>query len=217
MRLRQWVLELFRWIGEGKIVILCLLGIAAAVALGFFTWRSEVSIRSAGYVLQLIGMMFAINGLLSIREHFQKPLLRQVFCNWLMRFPKWKRRAIFLKANIRASTVTGKARLEVWTPDNPDQTIEERIEGIVKNLERISDEQRNHAKSIDKLQDTIERDKKKNAKQIKKMQDENNSFLESLHTSDLITSLIGLVWLTVGITMSTLAPELHQLLKRLDI
>jgi hypothetical protein len=37
------------------------------------------------------------------------------------------------------------------------------------------------------------------------------SDLETLHTSDITTSLVGLIWLTVGITFSTLARELHFL------
>lgn len=192
---------------------MCLLVIAAAVALGFCTWRSDISIRLAGYVLQLIGMIFAIRGLLSIRAHFGQTLLRKIFLNWLKRFPKWKRNVIAGVLSANLALVGMKARGEVWTPDNSDQPIEKRIEGIVKNLERIRTEQCEHANSIDELRQSHEEHKKTVAEQAKKMEDEIHSELESLHTSDLITSVIGLVWLTVGITMSTMAPELYQWLK----
>jgi hypothetical protein len=211
--LRLWILNIWHWLVEGKIVFMCFLVIVAAVVLGFFTWRSEISIRSAGYVLQLIGMIFAIRGLLSIRAHFGQTLLRKIFVNWLKRFPKWKRNIVVEVNSANLVLVGMKVGAEVWTPDNSQQPIEKRIEGIVKNLERIRTEQREHTNSIDELKQSHEEHKKTVAEQAKKMEDEIRSELESLHTSDLITSAVGLVWLTVGITMSTMAPELYQWLK----
>lgn len=212
-RLRLWVLEIWRWLAEGEIVFMCLLVITAAVVLGFYTWSSEVSIRSAGYVLQLIGMFFAIRGLLSIRTHFGQTLLRKIFLNWLKRFPKWKRNVVF-EINYGEHVLAGeKSGTEVWTPDNSEQPVEKRIEGIVKNLERIRIEQREHTKSIDELKQSHEEHKKKVVEQAKKIENEIHSELELLHTGDLIPSVVGLVWLIVGITMSTMAQQLYQWLK----
>jgi hypothetical protein len=212
-RLRLWVLEIWRWLAEGEIVFMCLLVITAAVVLGFYTWRSEVSIRSAGYLLQLIGMIFAIRGLLSIRAHFGQTLLRKIFLNWLKQFPKWKRNFVLEINSADSASVGTKLSLEIWTPDNSEQPVEKRIEGIVKNLERIRTEQHEHTNSIDELKQSHEEHKKKVAEQAKKIENEIHSELELLHTGDLITSVVGLVWLTVGITMSTMAPEFYQWLK----
>ena len=192
---------------------MCLLVITAAVVLGFYTWRSEVSIRSAGYLLQLIGMIFAIRGLLSIRAHFGQTLLRKIFLNWLKQFPKWKRNFVLEINSADSASVGTKLSLEIWTPDNSEQPVEKRIEGIVKNLERIRTEQHEHTNSIDELKQSHEEHKKKVAEQAKKIENEIHSELELLHTGDLITSVVGLVWLTVGITMSTMAPEFYQWLK----
>nr|ADT71689.1 hypothetical methyl-accepting chemotaxis protein [uncultured organism] len=71
-----------------------LLVIVAAALLGFVTWHSEASIRIAGYILQFIGMVFAIRGLLGIRTHFGQPLLRRLLLDWVKRFPKWKRNIV---------------------------------------------------------------------------------------------------------------------------
>lgn len=105
------------------------------------------------------------------------------------------------------------ARAEVWTPDKLDQPIEKRIDGIVQNLERIRSAQREHTNLIDELKRGYEKHKKEVDEQTKKLENEIRTDLESLHTSDLITSLVGLIWLTVGITMSTMAPELYRWLK----
>lgn len=111
---------------------MCHLVIAAAIVLGFITWRSEVSIRSAGYVLQLIGMIFAIRGLLSIRAHFGQTLMRKMFFNWLKRFPKWKRNVVIGVCAANLAGVGMKARAEVWIQDNSDKPIENRIVGMSK-------------------------------------------------------------------------------------
>jgi len=184
--------------------------VLAPVLLGFVAWHSEESIRIAGYALQLVGMIFAIRGLLGVREHFGQPLLRHLFLKWIKRFPRWKRKVVIGAGTGLVSMAGMKARAEVWTPDNPEKTVEERIDSIIKNLDRIRDEQREHAQLIDKLKDSHEKHKKQVADESKKLKEDIQSDLESLHTSDLITSLVGLVWLTVGITMSTLAPELSK-------
>jgi hypothetical protein len=209
-RLQRWLKEFVQWLSEAKAVIMCILVTVAALVLGCVTWNSEVSVRSAGYALQLIGMIFAISGLLSIREYFGQPLLRENFFEWLKRFPKWKR-SLILGAASGNYTLTGmNARVEVWSPDNDELPIEERVSRLVKNLETIRQEQREHFDNIDKLKQSHEEHKQEVAKNTKEIESNLRSDLESLHTNDLITSLVGLTWLTIGITMSTLAPEIHS-------
>jgi len=189
---------------------MCLLVISAAVIIGFVTWQSESSIRSSGYLLQFIGMVFAIRGLLGIREHFGQPLLRKLLINWFKRFPKLKRNVVVGVAAANIAIMSGKARAEVWNPDDPEKPLEERIEKIIRNVERIRCEQRTQSELIDKLEDSHEEHKKKITEQTKKMKEDIRSDFESLHTNDLITSLVGLVWILVGISMSTMAPELYK-------
>ena len=186
-----------------------ILVVLAATLFGFVTWHSDESIRVAGYSLQFIGMIFAIRGLLGIREHFGQPLLRQLVFQWVKRFPRWRRNVVVGLGAGHIAMAGMKARSEVWTPDDPETSIEGRIEAIIKNLDRLREEQRKHAHSIDELKDSHEEHKKQVTEEQNSMKKTIRSDLESLHTSDLITSLVGLVWLTVGITMSTLAPELE--------
>lgn len=201
---------MWHWLTEGKLIFMCLLVIAAAIMLGFVTWSSEASIRSAGYVLQFIGMLFAIRGLLGIRAHFGQPLLRELFINWLKRFPKWKRNVVISVGAGNLGLTGMKARVEVWSPDDPGLPIEVRIEKIINNLDRIRIELGDHAKLIDDLKDSHEEHKKQITEKTKQMEENIRNELESLHTSDLITSLVGLVWLTAGITMSTMSQELYK-------
>ena len=209
-QLQLWIKSVWHWLAEGKLIFMCILVIASAIILGFVTWSSEVSIRSAGYVLQFIGMLFAIRGLLGIRAHFGQPLLRELFFNWLKRFPKWKRNVVIGVGAGHMGLAGMKARVEVWSPDDPSLPIDERIEKIINNLDRIKIEQGAHAKLIDDLKDSHEEHKKKTKEQTRKIEENIRTELESLHTSDLIISLVGLVWLTAGITMSTMSQELYK-------
>ena len=210
LQLKLWIRSVWHWLAEGKLIFMCLLVIAAAIILGFVTWSSEVSIRSAGYVLQVIGMLFAIRGLLGIRAHFGQPMLRDLFIDWLKRFPKWKRNVVIGLGAAHLGMAGLKARVEVWNPDDPSLPVDQRIQKIISNLDRLRAEQATHAKLIEDLKDSHEEHKKKIAEQTQKIEENIRAELESLHTSDLITSLVGLVWLTVGITMSTMSQELYR-------
>lgn len=209
-QLRRWLIDVWRWLGESKLVFMGILVVLAATLFGFVTWHSEGSIRVAGYSLQLIGMIFAVRGLLGIREHFGQPLLRRLVLQWVKRFPRWKRDVV---VNVGAGhlTMAGmKARAEVWTPDDSEKPVEQRIEAVIKNLGRIREEQREQANSIAELKYRHAEHKEQVAEDQNNIKETIRSDLESLHTSDLITSLVGLLWLTLGITMSTLAPELSK-------
>lgn len=183
--------------------------VLAVGLLGFYTWHSEDSIRIAGYALQLIGMMLAIHGLLEVRKHLKQPLFRQLFLNWIKRFPKWTR-SVFISGGIisGATGVTGRA--ETWMPDDSERPIEQRIERIIKNLENVRNEQRELARSITNLEQRHEAHVKQVALEYDKMAAEYHTKLEAIHVSGQIESLVGLILLTIGITMSSLAPELYK-------
>lgn len=209
----KWIREIWYWIVTGKIFIMGILVFIATFILGFVTWRSEISIRSAGYGLQLLGMIFAIRGLLNIRLHFGQIPLNKLFIAWFKSFPKWKNNKVNnLYGTVHESSGL-KGEVKVWTPDNPNQPVEKRIEAIIKNLERIKSENYENSKCIKKLIGSHEEHKKMVTEQSKIFEEKIRSDLKSLHTSDLITSLVGLIWLIVGITMSTMAQELYQWVK----
>lgn len=203
-QLRRWLMDVWRWLAEAKLIFMGALVVLAVTLCGFVVWHSEESIRIAGYSLQFMGMIFAVRGLLKIREHFGQPLLRHLALQWLKRFPRWKRDVVIGAGAFHLGMAGMKGRLEVWNPDDPEKPIEQRIEAIIKNLDRVREEQREHAHLIDNLKESHEEYRKQVAEEQNNMEEKIRSDLESLHTSDLITALVGIVWLTVGITMSRL-------------
>ncbi len=208
-RLWGWFARFYRWLAEAKLVIMCLLIITAAVMLGFKAWPSESSIRSSGYALQLIGMVFAIGGLLGIRKHFKQPSLKILVVSWLRRFPKWKIKKILGEGGVTLKSCTADGEGELWKQDDPSKSVQKRIDNIIENLETIRNKQRDHSKSIDDLKSSHEELKQDITAQTKNIEDGIRADIELLHTSDITTSLAGLILLLVGISMSTLAPELY--------
>ena len=204
----NWVKEIWDWLTEGKITFMGI-GVVIIVLLSIMvTDHSEASIRIAGYMLQLAGMFFAVRGLLGVREHFKQPLLQNLFVDWFKRFPKFKKSIVIDASATMIGTSAMKARAEVWIPDKPELPIEERIQRIIRNLEQIRKQQSDNSVTIESLKDSLEEHKDEVTEERNKSEERIRSDSELLHTSDIITSLVGLVWLTVGISLSTLAPEI---------
>ncbi|UZJ44991.1 hypothetical protein OOT55_02745 [Marinimicrobium sp. C6131] len=183
--------------------------LVVAFLLEIAVWQSEASIRISGFVLQLIGMLLAIRGLLLIRAHFRQPLLRDLLIKWIKRFPNWKGRVVRGAGVAAAMNATGTADLTAWTPDNPEHSLEKRVDAIVENLSRLRESQSQQNIILRELKGSHEKHIKETAEETQRLEKDLRADLESLHTSDIVTSLVGLVLLTFGIFLSTLAPELH--------
>lgn len=209
-RLLRWIKDFWRWLAEGKIIIMCILILVAVYLWVAVIYQSKDSIVYAGYVLQLIGMMFAIEGLLNIRKYFGQPPLTDLFVQWVKRFPKWNRNYVITLEPFRNKSTFGTIRPTGWWPDSDEKSIEERIEVIVKNLEIIRQEQSAHFWEVDRLKQSHEEHIKNVVDQHKKITADMYSEREAFHTGDLMTSLVGLGWITVGMTISSLAPEIYQ-------
>ena len=207
------IIEWWNWFAEGKQVFMCLLVIVAALLLCMYTWKSETSIRVSGYCLQFIGMLFAIFGLLDIRKHLQQPLLRDLFINWIQRFPILKKRSPQNYTSDRGVGFAGSVSVDgIWIKDNPDRSLEDRVSLLAENLEIIRKKQRQHDDLIAKLKGSHEEQVKEVKKQNQEIREEFQKNLETLHIGGWINSMVGLIWLTVGITLSTLSQEIYTLI-----
>ena len=210
-RFKNWLKEIFLWAYEAQLAFLCFIVLLMAFLFGFYTWPSEQAIRTSGYVLQIIGMVFAIRGLLKIRAHFDQPTLIKLIQAWWHRFPRWEKHYV-MKAEGGTFVGTGMdARLTVWTPDNQEYSLEKRIDGVVKNQERLKEEQKNISDKFDELQKNQKKYQKEHELAIVNIKNQIQSDSESLHTDDILLSFIGLVWLTFGISMSTMSQELSKI------
>jgi len=209
-KLQKWGTCFLSWMLEGKVGIMCILVLIAVFSLSLGAWCTEASIRWAGFVLQLLGMCFAIKGVLDIRKHFKQEPLRMLFFEWLKRFPKWNENKVETVGIVNAVEATDSIKVEIWTDDNPHDPIEKRIESIIRNQNRLKDQQNESLQAIDSLKSSHEAHKNYVLKQQEQMKENGRVELESIHINGIILSLVGLTWITIGIAMSTISPELTQ-------
>ena len=209
----NWLHAVLLWIAAARSVFMCLLVLIAAFMFAFYSWGSEVSVRVSGYFLEMLGVSLTAVGLLRIRSHFGQAPLRELFIGWLHRFPKWKRDVVIGVGAVSAGIAGMKARLEVWTPDKPDSPVDKRIEGILKNLQRLREAQAETENRLDALQQSHEDSRKAEAEARRNLESTLRADLESLHTDDIMMSLCGLVWLAFGLSMSTLSQEIVKWLQ----
>lgn len=200
-KIKRWLIQLLHWAREAYPVIIFLAVVALGYIMAFVFWRSEFSIRLSGVVLQFIGMFLAIQGLRTLWPSI---------VSWLRRFPRWGGQNISSLGIATSSESALGLIVEVWRPDGTEHPTEERIARIVRNLETIRNEISQHNSSIRNLnrmlieQETNINEHTENARKERKQ-------LESLHTNGLFMSLLGLVWITLGIIVSTFAPEIYAL------
>ena len=209
-RLKSWLRDIFLWVYEARLALWFIIVLLMAFLFGFCMWSSEQSIRTSGFGLQIIGMVFAINGLLKIRDYFDQSTLIELSFAWWHRFPKWEKHCV-IETKGGTIVITGMGtRIEVWASDNPEDSLEKRIDGVVKSLERLKEEQKNISDKFDELQGNQEKNQKEHDLAIVNVEKKSRADLKSSQTDGILESLIGLVWLTFGISMSTMSQELSN-------
>lgn len=212
-RLHSYIKEIINWLFEARLAFLCVSILLLSGLISFYTWPTEQSIRATGYVLQLFGMIFAIRGVLKIREHFGHPTIKCMLIAWFKRIPKWRKSGVFIAPSMSASITGMDAIIEVWSHDKPEETLEKRLESILRNLNNLRETQRNHSNQLLEIKKEHKKYIESQNNKINNIKVEINTELEKLHTNDILVSLIGLVWLAFGITLSTLPSEILQFTK----
>ena len=213
VRLKSWIQRFFSWLSEAKEFIACVLVIVNAIVFTFYLCPSEASIRMSGYILQMLGMLFAVAGILSIRMHFGYPSLFKLILEWLKRFPSLSNSIVIQGVPAELKIKGGRARIELWKIDNSDAPLEERVSSIVSNLGKVRQELESYYFELNEIKDELEESSERQEESINQLEDKIGNDIELLHTKDLSTSLVGLVWITVGITFSTLPKELLNIVK----
>ena len=201
-RLIRYLGEVWAWFWKTKLLLQSLFIVACALLFSYFTGPTETSVENGGYILQILGMMMAIAGLLKVREHFGHPPLVDLARQWRRDFPKWRKNHVIDAGTGNLSVVGMKAYIEVWAPDKPDQPLEKRVEAILKNLERLREFQQTSTQRVDDLEEKNEERHKQHKAALDRVADALQTDLEALHTDDILPSLIGLAWVAIGIAIS---------------
>lgn len=202
----HWFLELqHAWIGALVIIVACLVA--------FHRGADEATVRITGLVLQILGIGTVAWGIHETRTFFGHPSVLSILRGWLSRFPPLGGRVITASANIAVMSLTGKARGFASASASLNASVEERMSALEENLRRVHDR-------ISQIQNEMDQEFRKLAEGLSqekslRMRDEQEILkkLEGTATGGLHISAIGVSWLLVGVTMSTIPSELCRWLK----
>ena len=207
-RFNNWAKRFWIWLCEAKLVWLIVLWVAAILVYGTIYWCSEFSIRLTGYLYQIFGLLLAFKEIRKIADHFEQPHFKKLIFDWIKRFPRWKNNIVINAKGTVSANLGLRAYIEVWQIDDPELPVEERMNIINNNLELIRESLRIHSKAQDDLSDQVEAKTKELSHRAQLIESEIKSNLKELHTSDLLMSLLGLMLLAIGISISTFSKEL---------
>ncbi len=190
----------------------CLFAIGTA---GFvFFWRapeqSDFRIRTLGMIFQLIGVMTVWIDLKDATSLFGKKGILLNNWNWLKR-GILGRSSIILAGGCTAASSSGSARPKVRHSNLPSASELERIKTLEKNAANVDED-------IDALYCESEKTKRDLTLAIsaessnrQTADDKLRLQIKNISTGNASLLLFGLVWLGIGIFISTLAPEIAKI------
>jgi hypothetical protein len=204
----RFVRALCGWLTEPRVFWLTVAVLLAAVAVAFWPEMTEPRVRITGWALELLGLGTVAWGIRETRRQFGRPDIFVNFRAWWARRPKLRQQHVAAGAlqGAAGARLSATGTLSNATPLSP--TLEERIVALEENLrgvnERVDQVRRElHKEAVarDEAFSSERRAREKEDTEIKQK-------LESVETGGLYVSMMGVVWLAIGLTFSTIPNEL---------
>ena len=211
--LLHWLVRLCGWLWRPfpRGIYCVLLPIVAVALVVMCLSAAEPAIRSAGLVLQILGIGSVIVGIEKTREMFKHPTLGSIARKWLAVRPRLGPATITATMDAAVLTALGaRARAYVSSDPPAGASTNDRLDSLERNVGLIH----SRISSVQDEMDALERkqaDSLQHEQQARTLADDQLSDkLSGLATGGFSISLAGAVWLFVGVTMSTLSPELSR-------
>lgn len=196
------------WLMEYRHAWLAILVVALALVICFYEDPSERSVRLTGLVLQILGIATVVWGISVTRALFGHVSVASVILNWAQRCPLLKQ-THSLSGSVSVS-VASSLKASGYQTNNPpaNATVDQRLESLERNVQLIHDR-------ISGAQNEFDSDIKKASEAlgieaaVRETADRRlNETLQETSLGGVHISAIGALWLFVGVTLSTAAPEI---------
>lgn len=199
----QYFRRLCNWLKEGWFVWL---GVVLLL-IAFAGHPSELRIRIMGLALQVLGIIAVALGIHKTRVLFGRPALIFAVPKWLSRFPKYRPRGVTGEFNITLPSPTAFLIGYQWI--NPsDASLDARTTALEENLKRVNEQVYRTYSLLHQEVRNREDALKLESQTREKENQEFNQKLEMSETGGLEISAMALVWLALGLIMSTLSNEI---------
>jgi hypothetical protein len=212
----NWLKRVYIWLCKAKYLWLALSVLLFFLLFGFFGFypeSNESRIRMMGLILQLFGIFTVFKGILELRKLFNHPSLRTIGIKWLKSFPPY-RIPKPITATLNVASTSMRAYISGITLPHragPNATIEERLSALESIFASIEHQTTEHEQQISQLNKAVNEglssERQKRERNILELEIK----LETIETAGEYLSLIGLVWLFIGLVMSTASVELSHL------
>jgi outer membrane murein-binding lipoprotein Lpp len=209
--LYRWLRALLSWLCEARLFWLAAGVVIAAMLYVARKGFTEPEIRITGLVLQILGIGTVAWGIRETRMLFGRPDIFRLSRDWMRRFPVYGGRVVTGSVNITVPGATARAHSGgVSVSVGPNVTVQARVEALEKKVhylnERIDQTQAKMDQKARAQRQALEQEQQTRTREDHELR----AMLEVTETGGLHISLMGALWLFVGITMSTAAPELAK-------
>ena len=211
--LTRFIQTVARWLAAASLLWLLLAVLAAALFGAFWPAPSERSVRVAGWVLELCGLFTVAWGLRETRRHFDRPSLPSIALEWWNRRPRIRSTVVTGSALVSLGAATASVRGYGWHETSANSTVEDRVLALEANVKDINERVNTALHELDQEVRARSEDMKLERSKRETAIEEVHRKLETAETGGLHISVVGVVWLAVGLTMSTIPVELIALLK----
>ena len=208
----DWLYRALRWfradpLAWSTIVTLMPLVLLATIGL-CLPWRTGDLLRYAGLVLQLLGIGTVAKNLIDKGVLFNLPRLRDMARRSVANFPKW---GIHGRSNTADASDTivasGHVQAFVWR-GYADKSTAERVDAIIANLEELRTQ---HARDIQQLKsehDALQSEVVRHRNERTQEDADLRRLVTGLGTSSIHLDWAGIIWLSVGVVLSTIPADL---------
>jgi hypothetical protein len=207
----NWLKRLSYWLREASILWLTIAVPLICIVIILRANLSEPWIRLLGLFLQLLGISTVLKGISDVKKLFNLPSLFSIAKRWFIAFPRihMQRVEIHMVAHTGNISLSGRATMKHMAA--PDASLEDRIRILESNLDgidrRIIDLQQNIEHESRQRTESLTTERQTREHEITEVRTK----LEATETGGLHISLMGLIWLCVGLIMSTASLELSHL------
>ena len=204
----NWFRRLALWLLRARVLFLTLSVIFAFAVLLLLSTATESHLRLAGLLLQLLGVATVLHGISTTRKLFGHPSLLANALSWLRAFPK---------VHLPPITAIGAGVLEdanlfgratVRQQAAPNAALADRVRVLEENFKSLDGRATDLQQQIDEARQVVLASLSSERELRQRDVNTLSKKLEMSETGGMDISLMGLIWLMVGLIMSTAAQEL---------
>ena len=202
----RWLAAVGRWVAEARLAWFALFIVAIALVFSLRPGASEGEIRMVGLALQCLGIGVVLRDLGKTRRLFGLPGVMRLLHSWISRFPRWPRPqavgGVFVAAGSSALSGTG----HVWRRLGPSATTEDLVQSIEDLQQRLVQLETDVDSKLRDHHSALREEEQKRGRGHSEL----SHRLEAAETGGLHLALVGLVWLLLGLLLSTLSDEISR-------